>query len=195
MDGPKITVVAIVLLLVGLLAGYHYWGQSSRRLADELAAAQAKLAEAAEAQKREAAMKGRLDSAEAELKRLTDQLAATKKAKQDLELKISRPGSRVEEEPMKPIAVAVAIVAPVVGVGVGYAIWGAKNAPLETEISQAKARLADAQQASVREGAMATKLQELETQIKTATADLTTEEEAKAQLEKVAADLAAKMKP
>ena len=56
MDGPKITVVAIVLLLVGLLAGYLYWGQSSRRLADELAAAQAKLAEAAEAQKREAAM-------------------------------------------------------------------------------------------------------------------------------------------
>jgi cell division protein FtsB len=89
MDGPKITIVAIVLLLVGLLGGYLFWGAPGAKLADELAAAQAKLGEAAEAQKREAAMKARLDAAEAQIKKLADQLAEARKARQDLDLKIS----------------------------------------------------------------------------------------------------------
>ena len=40
MGGPKITVVAIVLLLVGLLTGYLYWGRSGKQLAREREARQ-----------------------------------------------------------------------------------------------------------------------------------------------------------
>jgi nitrogen fixation-related uncharacterized protein len=95
---------------------------------------------------------------------------------------------------MKPIAVVAAVVALIVGVGVGYAVWGAKTSQLEADIGQAKARLADAQQAAVREGTMATKLQDVEARIKKATEDLKTEQDAKEKLEKVAAGLAAKKK-
>src|SRR5207247_4177048 len=85
MGGPKITVVAIVLLLVGLLTGYLYWGRSGKQLADELSAAKARLAEAQQAQAGEAAMKAKLDAAEAQLKQLTEQLAREREARQTLE--------------------------------------------------------------------------------------------------------------
>jgi hypothetical protein len=95
---------------------------------------------------------------------------------------------------MKPIAVVIAVVALVVGVGVGYMVWGSQASQLEADIARAKARLAEAQQAGVREGTMATKLQEIEAQIKKAGDDLKVEQEAKDKLEKVAAALEAKKK-
>ena len=91
---------------------------------------------------------------------------------------------------MKSMAPLVAIVAFVVGVGAGYLAWGARTHQLESEGGQVKARLAEAQQAPVREGAMATKVQELEAQIKKATEDLKREQEARIKLEAIAARLA-----
>ena len=90
---------------------------------------------------------------------------------------------------MKSMAPLVAIVALVVGVGAAYLAWGARTRQLESEGGQVRARLAEARQAPVREGAMATKVQELEAQIKKATEDLTREQEARAKLEAVAAQL------
>ena len=83
--------------------------------------------------------------------------------------------------------VGIAIVALLLGVGAAYLAWGAGAQRLESELSQAKARLAEAQQAAVREGAVATKVQELEAQIKSAAEALKTEQEARAKLEAVAA--------
>ena len=91
---------------------------------------------------------------------------------------------------MKSTAPLVAIVALVVGVGASYLAWGARTRQLESEVSQVRAHLAEAQQAPVREGAMATKVQELEAQIKKATEDLTREQDARARLEAIAARLA-----
>ena len=90
MDGPKITVVAIVLLLVGLLGGYLFWGQPGKRLTDDLAAARARLAEAEQARTGEAAMKAKLDAAEAQLKQLTEQLAREREARQKLEARVGK---------------------------------------------------------------------------------------------------------
>jgi len=90
MGGPKITVVALVLLLVGLLTGYLYWGRSGKQLADELSAARARLAEAQQAQAGEAAMKAKLDAAEAQLKQLTEQLAREREARQTLEARVGQ---------------------------------------------------------------------------------------------------------
>lgn len=95
---------------------------------------------------------------------------------------------------MKPIAVVIAIVALVVGLGVAYMVWGSQSSQLEADIAKAKARVAEAQQATVREGTMATQLQELEAQIKKTGDDLKVEQEAKDKLEKVAAALEAKKK-
>jgi Tfp pilus assembly protein FimT len=83
--------------------------------------------------------------------------------------------------------VGIAIVALLVGAGAAYLVWGAGAQRVEGELSQVKARLAEAQQAAVREGAMATKVQELEAQIKSAAEALKTEQEARAKLEAVAA--------
>ena len=91
---------------------------------------------------------------------------------------------------MKSMVPLVASVALVVGVGAGYLVWGARTRQLESEVSQIKARLAEGQQGAAREGAIATKVQELEAQIKKATEDLTREQEARAKLEAVAARLA-----
>jgi uncharacterized protein HemX len=90
MGGPKVTIVAIVLLLVGLLGGYLYWGQPGKRLAGDLAAAKARLAEAQEAQGREAAMQQKLAAAEAQLEQLTDELAKERAARQKLEAGIAK---------------------------------------------------------------------------------------------------------
>ncbi len=90
---------------------------------------------------------------------------------------------------MKPAAL-VAIVAVLVGVLVGYLVWGAQGRQVEAELGALKARLAEAQEASVREGALASKVQELEAQLKTATENLKTEQETRERLEKLAAKLA-----
>ena len=92
---------------------------------------------------------------------------------------------------MKP-AVWVAIVCLVVGICIGYAVWGASSRQVEDEMAGVKARLAEAQQASVREGQMATKIQEIEAQVKQATESLKTETDAREKLEKVAAKLTKK---
>ena len=94
---------------------------------------------------------------------------------------------------MKPAAV-VAIIALIVGLGIGYLVWGAQARQLESEAGAVKASLAQAQQAAVREGQMATKVQGIEAQIKKATEDLKTETDAREKLEKLAAKLGAKKK-
>ena len=90
MDRPKIVVVAIVLLLIGLLAGYLFWGQQSKTLADELAQARTKLAEAQKSAGQEAAMKAKLDAAEAQLKELMERLNKEKEARQKLEARVAK---------------------------------------------------------------------------------------------------------
>ena len=93
---------------------------------------------------------------------------------------------------MKSMVPLVASVALVVGVGAGYLVWGARTRQLESEVSQVKARLAEARESAVREGALATKVQDLEAQIRKATEDLKHEQEALAKLETVAAKLTGK---
>ncbi len=90
MDGPKLTVVAIVLLLVGLLAGYLFWGQRQRQLAGELTATKARLAEAQASSGREAELNRRLQEAQVQLTQLTEQLTQAREARQKLEALVAK---------------------------------------------------------------------------------------------------------
>ena len=49
MDGKKVTIVAIVAILVGLLIGYLFWGARLKDHASELAQLQSRVAEAQQA--------------------------------------------------------------------------------------------------------------------------------------------------
>ena len=87
MDSKKVTVVAIVLLLVGILAGYLYWGTKTGALEKDLAAARA---QAQQATAQVDAMGAKLKSLEAQLKELTDKLAAEKEAREKLQARVSK---------------------------------------------------------------------------------------------------------
>ena len=78
----------------------------------------------------------------------------------------------------------IAILAVVVGILVGYLVWGSPAQQLASEMAAVKAR---AQQATVQEGVIATRLQQIESQIKEATERLKGEEEQRQKLEALAA--------
>lgn len=80
----------------------------------------------------------------------------------------------------------IAILAVVVGILVGYLVWGNQAQQLANEVAAVKAR---AQQAGVQEGMMATKLQQIEAQIKEAVERLKAEQDQRQKLEALAAKL------
>jgi cell division protein FtsB len=91
MDGKRVTIVAIVAILIGLLVGYLFWGAASRRQEAELAQARASLAEAQKAAAaQEQSLAQRLQALEAQLKEISDRLAAEKAARTRLEGQVTR---------------------------------------------------------------------------------------------------------
>jgi uncharacterized protein HemX len=69
----------------------------------------------------------------------------------------------------------VGIVAILVGLLVGYLMWGAQTRALQGELDQLKARLGEAQKAASREKELSEKLTQLEAQLKQVTDDLAKE--------------------
>ena len=89
MDGKRITVLAIVLLLVGLLAGYVFWGYRAKQLTDELAAAKTRLAEAERARAETTDLTTKLQEAEGQLQQLTERVNNEREARRKLEVQLS----------------------------------------------------------------------------------------------------------
>jgi uncharacterized protein HemX len=90
MDGPKVTVGAIVAILVGLLAAYLMWGTQTKSLRSELDQLDARLAEAQKATTREKELSDRLAQMEAQLKQVSDDLAEETARREELEAQVSR---------------------------------------------------------------------------------------------------------
>jgi uncharacterized protein HemX len=90
MDGPKVTVVAIVAILVGLLAAYLMWGTQTKSLRGELDQLEARLAEAQKAVTREKELSDKLAQMEAQLKQVSDDLAEETARREELEAQVSR---------------------------------------------------------------------------------------------------------
>jgi uncharacterized protein HemX len=84
-------------------------------------------------------------------------------------------------------AVVVAVIAVVVGLGVGWITWGRPSQDLAGELATVRKTLDEARQAATREGALATKVQQMEAQIKQASESLKSEQELRQKLEKLAA--------
>jgi len=85
MDRQKTTVIAIVLLLIGLLGGYLFWGNQGKQVASELATVKTRLTEVQQAAVREGAVATKLQQAEAQLKQVTETLKGEQEARQKLE--------------------------------------------------------------------------------------------------------------
>ena len=69
----------------------------------------------------------------------------------------------------------VGIVAILVGLLVGYLMWGAQTKALQGELDQIKSRLAEAQKAATREKELSDKLAQMEAQLKQVSDDLAKE--------------------
>lgn len=76
-------------------------------------------------------------------------------------------------------ATVVGIVALLIGILVGYLYWGYRV----TELDALKKRLAEVQQAAAQEGAAATRLQQVEAQLKEMTERLNSERDMRQKLE------------
>ena len=87
---------------------------------------------------------------------------------------------------VKPAAV-VGIIAILIGIVVGYLVWGSHLQRLADELAAVKGQLAEARQVAQREGAVATRIQEVEGQLKQATESLGKERELREKLEKLTA--------
>jgi uncharacterized protein HemX len=90
MDGPKVTVVAIVAILIGLLVAYLMWGTQTKSLRSELDQLDARLAEAQKAAMREKELSDKLAQMEAQLKQVSDDLAEETARREELEAQVSR---------------------------------------------------------------------------------------------------------
>jgi uncharacterized protein HemX len=86
----------------------------------------------------------------------------------------------------------VAVVTLLVGLGLGYLVWGAQARTQTAEMEKVQAALSAARQGASQEGALATKIQETERRIKQASEELAKETELREKLEKLAK---AKKKP
>jgi septal ring factor EnvC (AmiA/AmiB activator) len=85
MNGKKVTIVATVALVVGLLAGYLFWQARLRSLAGQRTELQSRVAEARQAAERQQELSTKLRDLEARLAQLTDQLAAERAKREELE--------------------------------------------------------------------------------------------------------------
>jgi uncharacterized protein HemX len=83
------------------------------------------------------------------------------------------------------VAVA-AIVAVLVGLGIGYVVWGSQAGQMQSDVDAARARLGQMRQAAQREGELTTKVQDVEGKVKQAEEQLRNESELVKKLEAVA---------
>jgi uncharacterized protein HemX len=90
MDGKKVTIVAIIAILVGLLVGYLMWGAQTKTLQGELDQIKSRLAEAQKAATREKELSDKLAQMEAQLKQLTDDLAKEKARREQMQGAVSK---------------------------------------------------------------------------------------------------------
>jgi cytochrome c-type biogenesis protein CcmH/NrfG len=90
MDGKKVTIVAVVAILIGLLVGYLMWGAHVKTLRGELDQLQARLAEAQKAATHEKELSEKLTQMEAQLKQLGDDLAKEKARREQMQAQISK---------------------------------------------------------------------------------------------------------
>jgi len=90
MDGKKVTIVAIIAILVGLLVGYLMWGAQTKTLQGELDQIKARLAEAQKAATREKELSDKLAQMEAQLKQVSDDLAKEKARREQMQAAVSK---------------------------------------------------------------------------------------------------------
>jgi uncharacterized protein HemX len=90
MDGKKVTIVAIIAILVGLLVGYLMWGAQTKTLQGELDQLKARLAEAQKAATREKELSDKLAQMEAQLKQVSDDLAKEKARREQMQSAVSK---------------------------------------------------------------------------------------------------------
>ena len=90
MDGKKVTIVAIVAILIGLLVGYLMWGSQSKSLQGELDQLKARLAEAQKAATHEKELSDKLTAMEAQLKQVMDDLAKEKAKREQMQAQMAK---------------------------------------------------------------------------------------------------------
>ena len=90
MDGKKVTIVGIVAILIGLLVGYLMWGAQTKSLQGELDQLKARLTEAQKAATREKELSAKLAGMEAQLKQMSDDLAAEKAKREKMQMQVSK---------------------------------------------------------------------------------------------------------
>jgi uncharacterized protein HemX len=90
MDGKKVTIVGIVLLLIGLLVGYLWWGAQSKSLKGELDSLKVRLAEAQKAATPEKELSDKLAQMEAQLKQVSDDLAGEKARREQMQAQVTK---------------------------------------------------------------------------------------------------------
>ena len=90
MDGEKVTIVAIIAILVGLLVGYLMWGAQTKALQGELDQLKARLGEAQKAATREKELSDKLAQMEAQLKQVSDDLAKEKARREQMQTAVSK---------------------------------------------------------------------------------------------------------
>ena len=90
MDGKKVTIVAIVAILIGLLVGYLMWGSQAKSLQGELDQLNARLAEAQKAASHEKELSEKLAQMETQLKQVTDDLAKEKAKREQMQAKMAK---------------------------------------------------------------------------------------------------------
>jgi uncharacterized protein HemX len=90
MDGKKVTITAIIAILVGLLVGYLMWGYQAKALQGELDQLKAKLAEAEKSVVREKELSEKLTAMEAQLKQVSDELAKEKERREKMAAQVSK---------------------------------------------------------------------------------------------------------
>ena len=90
MDGKKVTIVAIIAILVGILVGYLMWGANTKTLQGELDQLKARLTEAQKAATREKELSDKLAQMEAQLKQVSDDLAKEKANREKMQAAVSK---------------------------------------------------------------------------------------------------------
>jgi uncharacterized protein HemX len=90
MDGKKVTIVAIVAILIGLLVGYLMWGSQAKSLQGELDQLKARLTEAQKAATHEKELSEKLAQMEAQLKQVTDDLAKEKAKREQMQAQMAK---------------------------------------------------------------------------------------------------------
>jgi uncharacterized protein HemX len=90
MDGKKVTIVAIVAILIGLLVGYLMWGSQAKSLQGELDQLKARLAEAQKAASHEKELSEKLAQMDAQLKQVSDDLTKEKAKREQMQAQMAK---------------------------------------------------------------------------------------------------------